>query len=167
MAAESMMIFRLVKRRPEDMVCDAPRMMHEHIAGVDFNILGLLTGMMVIVAITRRYGVFQYLAIWSAKRARAESCCILLMLSLITAVLSARLDNVTTVQLVAPITLLITEELEVTPYPSRFAEILASNIAGTATLIGDMQNATDRMALQGRPTSFRPHMRQLPVRVSP
>jgi Na+/H+ antiporter NhaD/arsenite permease-like protein len=110
------------------------------IAGIDFNTLGLLTGMMVIVAITRRCGVFQYLAIWSAKRARAEPWGILLMLSLVTAVLSALLDNVTTVLLVAPVTLLITEELKVSPYPYLFAEILASNIGGTATLIGDPPN---------------------------
>lgn len=110
------------------------------IAGVDFNTLGLLTGMMVIVAITRRCGVFQYVAIWSAKKVEAKPWGILLMLSIVTAVLSALLDNVTTVLLIAPITLLITEELRVNPYPYLFAEILASNIGGTATLIGDPPN---------------------------
>jgi Na+/H+ antiporter NhaD/arsenite permease-like protein len=110
------------------------------IAGVDFNTLGLLTGMMVIVAITRRCGVFQYVAIWSAKKVEARPWGILLMLSIVTAVLSALLDNVTTVLLIAPITLLITEELRVNPYPYLFAEILASNIGGTATLIGDPPN---------------------------
>ncbi len=110
------------------------------IAGVDFNTLGLLTGMMVIVAITRRCGVFQYVAVWSAKKVEAQPWGILLMLSLVTAVLSALLDNVTTVLLIAPVTLLITEELRVTPYPYLFAEIFASNIGGTATLIGDPPN---------------------------
>jgi Na+/H+ antiporter NhaD/arsenite permease-like protein len=110
------------------------------VAGVDFNTLGLLTGMMVIVAITRRCGIFQYVAIWSAKKVEARPWGILLMLSVVTAVFSALLDNVTTVLLIAPVTLLITEELKVHPYPYLFAEIFASNIGGTATLIGDPPN---------------------------
>ncbi len=110
------------------------------IAGVDFNTLGLLTGMMVIVAITRRCGVFQFVAIWSAKKVDARPWGILLMLSVVTAVFSAILDNVTTVLLIAPVTLLITDELKVNPYPYLFAEIFASNIGGTATLIGDPPN---------------------------
>jgi Na+/H+ antiporter NhaD/arsenite permease-like protein len=108
--------------------------------GVDFNTLGLLTGMMVIVAITRKCGVFQYVAIWSAKLVHASPWGILVMLSLMTALFSALLDNVTTVLLVAPVTLLITEELNIKPYPFLFAEIFASNIGGTATLIGDPPN---------------------------
>ena len=110
------------------------------IRGVDFNTLGLLTGMMVIVAITRRSGVFQYVAIWSAKRVRARPWAILVMLSVVTAVFSALLDNVTTVLLIAPVTLLVTHELEVSPYPFLVAEIFASNIGGAATLIGDPPN---------------------------
>jgi Na+/H+ antiporter NhaD/arsenite permease-like protein len=112
----------------------------EALRGVDFNTLGLLTGMMVIVAITRKSGVFQYLAIWSAKRVKADPWGILVMLSLVTAIASALLDNVTTVLLIAPITLLITEELRVKPYPYLFSMIFASNIGGTATLIGDPPN---------------------------
>ncbi len=108
--------------------------------GVDFNTLGLLTGMMVIVAVTRRTGVFQFLAVWSAKKVNADPWGILVMLSLITAVLSALLDNVTTVLLVVPVTLLIAEELNIKPYPFLFAEIFASNIGGAATLIGDPPN---------------------------
>jgi len=108
--------------------------------GVDFNTLGLLTGMMVIVAITSKSGVFQYLAIWSAKRVNGRPWGILVMLTVVTAILSALLDNVTTVLLIAPVTLLITEELEVPAYPFLFSEILASNIGGTATLIGDPPN---------------------------
>ena len=110
------------------------------VAGVDFNTLGLLTGMMVIVAITRKSGVFQYLAVWSAKKVNADPWGILVMLALVTAVLSAFLDNVTTVLLVAPVTLLITETLRVSPYPYLFTQIFAANIGGTATLIGDPPN---------------------------
>ncbi|MGB5584298.1 MAG: ArsB/NhaD family transporter [Gammaproteobacteria bacterium] len=110
------------------------------IRGIDFNTLGLLTGMMVIVAISRRSGVFQFVAVWSAKKARAQPWGILLMLTLVTALFSALLDNVTTVLLIAPVTLLITEELEVNPYPFLFSEIFASNIGGSATLIGDPPN---------------------------
>jgi Na+/H+ antiporter NhaD/arsenite permease-like protein len=110
------------------------------ISGIDFNTLGLLTGMMVIVAITRRCGIFQYIAVWSAKLVKASPWGILLMLSLVTAIFSALLDNVTTVLLIAPVTLLICHELDLSPYPFLFAEIFASNIGGTATLIGDPPN---------------------------
>jgi len=110
------------------------------IAGIDWNTIGLLTGMMIIVAITRRCGVFQYLAIWSAKKVKARPWGILVMLSIVTAILSAMLDNVTTVLLIVPVTLLITEELDIPPYPFLFAEILFSNIGGTTTLIGDPPN---------------------------
>ncbi len=110
------------------------------ISGIDFNTLGLLTGMMVIVAITKRSGVFQFIAVWSAKKVNARPWGILVMLSLVTAVFSALLDNVTTVLLIAPVTLLICHELELSPYPYLFSEIFASNIGGTATLIGDPPN---------------------------
>ena len=110
------------------------------VAGVDFNTLGLLTGMMVLVAITRRCGIFQFVAIWAAKKVEARPWGILLMFSVVTAVFSAILDNVTTVLLIAPITLLVTEELKVNPYPYLFAEIFSSNIGGAATLIGDPPN---------------------------
>ncbi|MCP4387734.1 MAG: ArsB/NhaD family transporter [Gammaproteobacteria bacterium] len=110
------------------------------ISGIDFNTLGLLTGMMVIVAITRESGVFQYVAVWSAKKVKASPWGILLTLSLVTAVFSSLLDNVTTVLLIAPVTLLISHELKMVPYPFLFAEIFASNIGGTATLIGDPPN---------------------------
>jgi Na+/H+ antiporter NhaD/arsenite permease-like protein len=108
--------------------------------GVDFNTIGLLTGMMIIVTITKRSGIFQFLAIWSAKRVKADPWGILVMLVLVTAVCSALLDNVTTVLLVVPVTLLITDELQVDAYPYLFAEILAANVGGTATLIGDPPN---------------------------
>lgn len=113
---------------------------HAALRGEDFNTLGLLTGMMVIVAITKRSGVFQFVAIWSAKKVGAHPWGILLMLSVVTALFSALLDNVTTVLLIVPVTLLITQELKVTPFPFLFTEILSSNIGGAATLIGDPPN---------------------------
>lgn len=112
----------------------------EAIAGIDFNTIALLTGMMVLVSISRRCGMFEYLAVWSSKKGRAQPWAMLLILSLTTAVLSAFLDNVTTVLLIAPVTLGVTRELKVPPYPFLFAEIFASNIGGTATLIGDPPN---------------------------
>jgi len=108
--------------------------------GVDINTIGLLTGMMIIVGITSESGVFQYLAIRSAKVVKADPWGILVMLMFVTAILSALLDNVTTVLLIAPITLLITDTLKLSAYPYLFAEIFASNIGGTATLIGDPPN---------------------------
>lgn len=110
------------------------------VRGVDFNTIGLLVGMMVIVAITKRCGIFQFLAIWAARKARANPAGIMIMLQIITAVVSALLDNVTTVLLVVPVTMVITEELGVSPYPFLVSQIFASNIGGTATLIGDPPN---------------------------
>ncbi len=110
------------------------------IRGIDFNTIALLIAMMVIVALTARSGVFQYLAIWAAKAARANPAGILVMLQFVTAVISAFLDNVTTVLLVAPVTLVICEQLRVPAFPFLVAEIFASNIGGTATLIGDPPN---------------------------
>ena len=112
----------------------------EAIRGVDFNTIALLTGMMVLVAIARRCGMFEALAVWSAQKGRAQPWAILAMLSLVTAIVSAFLDNVTTVILVAPVTLEIARYLEAPPYPYLFAEVFASNIGGTATLIGDPPN---------------------------
>ncbi|MGE5147972.1 MAG: SLC13 family permease [Candidatus Eiseniibacteriota bacterium] len=110
------------------------------VRGVDFNTIALLTGMMIIVAITRKCGVFQYIAIWSAKKVKANPAGIMFMLQIVTAVVSAFLDNVTTVLLVIPVTLVITEELGVRPWPFLISQIFASNIGGTATLIGDPPN---------------------------
>ena len=112
----------------------------EAIKGIDWNTIGLLTGMMILVSISRRSGMFQYLAIWSAKAAKAHPAGILFILQITTAVLSAFLDNVTTVLLIVPVTLAICSTLKVPAYPYLFAEIFASNIGGTATLIGDPPN---------------------------
>jgi Na+/H+ antiporter NhaD/arsenite permease-like protein len=110
------------------------------VAGINWNTIGLLAGMMVLVAISRRSGIFQYLAVLAAQRARASPAGILVMLQLVTAVLSALLNNVSTVLLLVPVTLAMTEELEVPAFPFLFAEIFASNVGGTATLIGDPPN---------------------------
>jgi Na+/H+ antiporter NhaD/arsenite permease-like protein len=108
--------------------------------GIDLNTISLLTGMMVIVAITQKSGVFQYVAVKAAKVVKADPWGLLVMLSVVTAVFSALLDNVTTVLLIAPVTLLITDALRISAYPYLFSVIFASNIGGTATLIGDPPN---------------------------
>jgi Na+/H+ antiporter NhaD/arsenite permease-like protein len=113
---------------------------NEAIRGIDFNTIALLTGMMILVSISRRSGMFEFLAIWAAQKARASPAGILLLLSLVTAFVSALLDNVTTVLLVAPVTLAITRRLGVAPFIFLFCEVMASNIGGTATLIGDPPN---------------------------
>lgn len=110
------------------------------VAGIDFNTIGLLTGMMVIVAIARKSGIFEFLAIWAAKRAKGSPAGILAALVVVTAVVSALLDNVTTVMLVVPVTLVICSQLKVPAYPFLLSQVLASNIGGTATLIGDPPN---------------------------
>jgi Na+/H+ antiporter NhaD/arsenite permease-like protein len=108
--------------------------------GVDWNVIFLLLGMMIIVGVLRRTGVFEYVAIWSAKRAKGRPFAIMVMLVVITAVASAMLDNVTTVLLVAPVSLLVCEQIDAPPVPFLIAEAMASNIGGTATLIGDPPN---------------------------
>jgi Na+/H+ antiporter NhaD/arsenite permease-like protein len=110
------------------------------IRGVDFNTLALLAGMMGIVAITKRSGIFQYVAVLSAKLVKGNPRALLVVLPLITAVFSALLDNVTTVMLIVPITLLLCEQLKLRAYPYLVAQIFASNIGGMATLIGDPPN---------------------------
>ena len=107
---------------------------------IDFNTLGLLVGMMMIVAVTSRTGLFNCVAVWAAKRAKAQPVRILVYLAVLTAVFSAFLDNVTTVLLIVPVTFEITRKLKVNPMPYLLLQILASNIGGTATLIGDPPN---------------------------
>ena len=107
---------------------------------IDFNTLGLLIGMMIIVGITGQTGLFNYVAVWAAKKAEASPMKILIYLSLLTAVFSAFLDNVTTVLLMVPVTLSITEKLKIDPIPFLITQIIASNVGGTATLIGDPPN---------------------------
>ena len=108
--------------------------------GIDFNTLALLIGMMSIVSISEKSGMFQYVAVWSAKKVHANPRGLLVVLALVTAFFSAFLDNVTTVLLIAPVTFQITRKLNINPYPYLVLEIFAANIGGTATLIGDPPN---------------------------
>jgi Na+/H+ antiporter NhaD/arsenite permease-like protein len=112
----------------------------EAFAAIDLNVIFLLAGMMILAAILRRTGFFQWLAILSVKVAGGDPFRLLIVLSVVCAVLSAFLDNVTTVVLLAPVTLYISTVLRVSPLPFLMSEILASNIGGTATLIGDPPN---------------------------
>ncbi|WP_411504222.1 SLC13 family permease [Brevibacillus centrosporus] len=107
---------------------------------IDFNTLGLLIGMMILVAVTAQTGVFKYVAIRAAKAAKGKPIRILVYLSIITAVASAFLDNVTTVLLIVPVTFSIARQLQLNPIPFLITEIIASNAGGTATLIGDPPN---------------------------
>jgi len=107
---------------------------------IDFNVIFLLAGMMILAGILRRTGFFQWLAIRSIKISDAEPFRLLIVLSVISAVLSAVLDNVTTMVLIAPVTISIASILGINPVPLLVSEILASNIGGTATLIGDPPN---------------------------
>jgi len=107
---------------------------------IDFNTLGLLISMMVIVMITKRSGIFEYMAVKTVKIARGEPIAILVLLSVITGVLSSVLDNVTTILLILPVTLNITKNLHINPIPFIITEIFASNVGGAATLVGDPPN---------------------------
>lgn len=107
---------------------------------IDFNTIGVLIGMMIIVGIVKNTGIFEYLAIFAAKKSKGEPWKIIVSLCVITAITSALLDNVTTVLLIVPMTFVITQTLELDPIPFLIPEILASNIGGTSTLIGDPPN---------------------------
>ncbi len=109
-------------------------------AGIDWSVIFLLIGMMLIVAILRQTGVFEFLAIWAAKRSQGKPFRLMVLLVVVTAVASAALDNVTTVLLIAPVTFLVCDRLGVHPIPFLIAEVMASNIGGTATLVGDPPN---------------------------
>jgi Na+/H+ antiporter NhaD/arsenite permease-like protein len=107
---------------------------------IDFNTLGVLVGMMLFVAVLRPSGLFEYIAIRAAKLAKGDPWLIMVALIVITALLSALLDNVTTVLLIGPMTFMICRELKLDPVPFLITQIIASNIGGTATLIGDPPN---------------------------
>lgn len=121
-------------------IVDQHEAFHLEEYGVDWNVIFLLIGMMVIINIMRPTGLFEYIAIRCAKLGKGEPLRIMIIFSVITALLSALLDNVTTVLLLAPVTLLIADALQVDPIPFLIVEALSSNIGGTATLIGDPPN---------------------------
>jgi Na+/H+ antiporter NhaD/arsenite permease-like protein len=110
------------------------------IASLDFNTLGLLLGMMILVALLEPTGVFQYLAVWAGRLSGGKPIRLLILLGTVTTVLSMFLDNVTTVVLIAPVTILICEILGVSPLPYLMAEALLSDTGGVATLLGDPPN---------------------------
>jgi Na+/H+ antiporter NhaD/arsenite permease-like protein len=119
---------------------DAEHAFFSERTGIDWNVIFLLLGMMLIVAVLQRTGLFEYLAIWAAKRAKGRPFRVMVILVLVTALASGLLDNVTTVLLVAPVTFVVCQRLGVPVVPFLIAEALASNIGGTATLVGDPPN---------------------------
>lgn len=110
------------------------------LGSIDFNTVALLIGMMVIVNIMKKTGVFEYVAIYAAKLVKGNPWAILVLLSILTAFSSAILDNVTTILLVAPVTIVLAKNLELNPIPFIMSEVLLSNIGGSSTLIGDPPN---------------------------
>lgn len=128
------------------------------ISAIDFNTISLLAGMMIIINIAERSGMFQYVAIWGAKKVKAHPVGIMAVLGLVTGVFSAFLDNVTTVLLIVPVSMQITRKLDVNPYPYLLINIFASNIGGTATLIGDPPNILIGSALGLSFTDFLFHL---------
>ena len=121
-------------------VVGSEEVFYSHETGIDWDVIFLLFGMMIIVGVLRQTGVFEYVAIWAAKRANGSPLRIMILLVLVTAVASALLDNVTTVLLIAPVTLLVCDRLAINAAPFLIAEVLASNIGGAATLVGDPPN---------------------------
>lgn len=128
---------------------------------IDFNTLGLLFGMMILVGMLEHTGVFQYLGIWTAKKTKGNPWLLLAALSGITAILSMILDNVTTIILIVPITIIVAEMLKLNPVPILMAEALLSNIGGVATLVGDPPNIMIGSAAQFTFNDFLTH--SLPI----
>jgi len=112
----------------------------DHVTGVDWNVLFLLFGMMVIVSVLRHTGLFEFIALWAARTSGGRPARLIILLILVTAVISPILDNVTTVLLVAPVTLSVCQRLRIDPAPHLIALILTANIGGVSTLIGDPPN---------------------------
>lgn len=121
-------------------VTDADAAFFSEESGVEWNVIFLLLGMMVIVSVLRQTGIFEYVAILAAKRSRGRPYRLMVLLCVLTAIASALLDNVTTVLLIAPVTFLVCERLGLRPVPFLIAEVMASNIGGAATLVGDPPN---------------------------
>lgn len=128
--AGAVLMFFLPKLTSEDIF-------YSRDTGVNWDVLFLLLGMMIIVSVVRQTGAFEYVAIWAAKRAKGSPLRILILLIVVTALGTAVLDNVTTVLLIAPVTLLVCDRLAINPAPFLVVEAIAANIAGAATLVGD------------------------------
>ncbi|MDT5145960.1 MAG: hypothetical protein QOC58_605 [Mycobacterium sp.] len=121
-------------------VIDSADVFYSQESGIDWDVIFLMLGMMIIVSIMRQTGAFEYAAIWAVKRANGSPVRIMILLMLVMALASAILPNVVSVLLIAPVTLLVCEQLEIKPVPILIAEVFASNIGGAATLVGDPPN---------------------------
>jgi Na+/H+ antiporter NhaD/arsenite permease-like protein len=121
-------------------VMDSPDVFYSQNSGIDWDVIFLMFGMMIIVSVLRQTGAFEYAAIWAVKRANGAPLRIMILLTLVMAVASAVLPNVVSVLLIAPVTLLVCDRLEMNPVPFLIAEVFASNIGGAATLVGDPPN---------------------------
>jgi Na+/H+ antiporter NhaD/arsenite permease-like protein len=121
-------------------VIDSPDVFYSQDSGIDWDVIFLMLGMMMIVSILRLTGAFEYVAIWAVKRANGSPIRIMILLMLVMALASSVLPNVVSVLLIAPVTLLVCDALEINPVPMLLAEVFASNIGGAATLVGDPPN---------------------------
>jgi Na+/H+ antiporter NhaD/arsenite permease-like protein len=121
-------------------VMDSPDVFYSQNSGIDWDVIFLMLGMMIIVSVLRQTGAFEYAAIWAVKRANGQPVRIMMLLTLVMALASAVLPNVVSVLLIAPVTLLVCDRLDVNPVPYLIAEVFASNIGGAATLVGDPPN---------------------------
>ena len=121
-------------------VIDSPDVFYSLESGMNWDVIFLMLGMMMIVSVLRHTGIFEYAAIWAAKRANGSPLRIMILLMLVMALASAVLPNVVSVLLIAPVTLLVCDRLEINPLPMLLAEVFASNIGGAATLVGDPPN---------------------------
>jgi Na+/H+ antiporter NhaD/arsenite permease-like protein len=119
---------------------DADAIFYNHDTGIDWNVIFLLLGMMIIVSVIHKTGFFEYLAVKAIKKAKGEPKRALVSLIILTAVASAILDNVTTILLAVPMTLIVCKQLNVTPVPFILSQVFASNIGGASTLVGDPPN---------------------------
>ena len=119
---------------------DADKAFYSHETGIDWNVIFLLLGMMIIVGIIHKTGLFEFLAISAIKKSSGSPKVALVYLMILTAIASAILDNVTTILLAVPMTLIVTKHLKVSPIPFILAEVFVSNIGGAATLVGDPPN---------------------------
>jgi Na+/H+ antiporter NhaD/arsenite permease-like protein len=131
--------------------------------GINWDVIFLLLGMMIIVSVVRQTGVFEFVAIWSAKRAKGSPLRIMILLLLVTALGSAFLDNVTTVLLIAPVTLLVCERLAINAVPFLIVEAFAANIGGAATLVGDPTSMIIGTGAELSFVSFLVHMAPLVI----
>ncbi len=121
-------------------VIESRDVFYSQASGIDWDVIFLMLGMMIIVSVLRQTGIFEYTAIWAVKRANGSPLRIMILLTLIMAFASAVLPNVVSVLLIAPVTLLVCDRLAINPVPLLMAEVFASNIGGTATLVGDPPN---------------------------